>query len=120
MADFIEGFIYAYVDFSANKNRSADANFAVLAQYLDRDSELYTLTANTIENIAWASTSGLEYNSISYSDLIPLGGGRYVCSIYYDISYTLGVNELDVQTGNLILIEEVNGGYCVSAMAAGF
>ena len=119
LADFIEGFIYAYVDFSANKNRSADANFAVLAQYLDRDSELYTLTANTIENIAWASTSGLEYNSISYSDLIPLGDGRYVCSIYYDISYTLGVNDLDVQTGNLILIEERGGGYCVSAMAAG-
>lgn len=119
LAEFIEGFIYAYVDFSANKNRSADANFAVLAGYLKQDSELYTLTANTIENIAWATTSGLEYNSISYSDLIPLGNGRYVCSIYYDISYTLGVNELDVQTGNLILIEEQGGGYCVSAMAAG-
>ena len=119
LADFVEGFIYAYVDFSANKNRNADANFAALAQYLDRESELYTLTANTIENIAWASTSGLEYNSISYSDLIPLGDGRYVCSIYYDISYTLAVNELDIKTGNLILIEEHNGNFCVSAMAAG-
>lgn len=119
MAEFLEGFIYAYVDFSANKNQTAEANFAALAAYLLPGSEFYTLTANTIENIAWATTAGLKYNSIDYYDLIPLGGDRYICSIYYDISYTLGVNDLDVQTGNVILIEEHDGGYFVSAMSAG-
>jgi len=118
LADFLEGFIYAYVDFSANKDHNADGNFAVLANYLLSGTELYTLTANTIDNIVWATTSNLEYNSISYFDLIPLGDDRYICSIAYDISYTLGVNELDVKDGNLILIEKHDGKYRVVAMSA--
>lgn len=118
MAEFLESFIYAYVDFTANKNKAADANFAVMAQYLLHDSEFYTLTANSIENIAWATTAGLEYNSIDYSDLIPLGNGRYLCNIYYDISYTLGTKDLDVKSGNTIIIEEIDGEYYVADMGA--
>ncbi len=118
MAEFLEGFIYAYVDFSANKNHAADANFAVFAQYLLPGSEFYTLTANTIENIAWATTSGLKYNSIDYYDLIPLGNSRYICNIYYDISYTLGSDDLHVQSGNTIVIEEHDGKYYVADMGA--
>ncbi len=118
MADFLEDFIYAYIDFSADKNNAAEANFATLSRYLLPGSELYNLTAKTIENIAWATTSDLEYNSISYYDLIPLGEGRYICSISYDISYTLGGRDLDVENGNLILIEEQNGKYYVAAMSA--
>ncbi len=118
IADFLEGFTYAYVDFSANKNHAADANFAVLAGYLLPGSELYTLTANTIENIAWATTSDLNYNSIDFYDLIPLGNGKYICSIFYDISYVLGGRDLDVKSGNLILIEQQGSRYYVSAMSA--
>ena len=118
IAQFLEGFIYAYVDFSANKNHNADGNFAVLSKYLLSGSELYTLTANTIDNIVWATTSDLVYNSISYYDLIPLGNDRYICSIAYDISYTLGTSDLNVVDGNLILIEKHNGKYFVADMSA--
>ncbi len=118
LAKFLEGFIYAYVNFSANKDHNADGNFAALSNYLLKDTELYTLIVNTIENIAWATTSGLEYNSISYFDLIPLGGDRYICSIAYDISYTLGPDELEVKDGNLILVEKHDGRYRVAAMNA--
>ena len=118
LAEFIEGFIYAYIDFSADKNDSARANFAALSKYLLKDSEFYKLTADTIENIAWATTSGLEYNSIDYYDLVPLGNGKYICSITYDISYTLGAEDLHVESGNLILIEEIDGKYYVSDMGA--
>ena len=118
LAKFLEGFIYAYVDFTANKDKNADGNFAALANYLMPGSDLYKLIADTIENIAWATTGGLEYNSISYSDLIPLGGDKYICSIAYDISYTLGTSDLDVKDGNLILIEKHEGKYRVSAMSA--
>ncbi|MBE7016704.1 MAG: hypothetical protein E7420_00900 [Ruminococcaceae bacterium] len=118
LAEFIEGFIYAYVDFSADKNDSARANFAALSKYLLKDSEFYKLTADTIENIAWATTKGLQYNSIDYYDLIPLGNDKYVCSISYDISYTLGSDDLNVKSGNLIFIEKIDGQYYVSAMGA--
>ncbi len=118
LSEFLEGFIYAYVNFSANKDHNAEGNFAALSNYLLPGSELYTLIANTIENIAWATTSGLEYNSISYFDLIPLGDERYICSIAYDISYTLGPDELEVKDGNLILVEKHDGRYRVAAMSA--
>ena len=118
LADFVEKFIYAYVDFTADKNDSAEANFVALAQYLLPESELYTLTANSIENISWATTSGLKYNSIDYYDLIPLGEDRYICDIYYDISYTLGSRNLDIKTTNTVLIEQVEGQYYVAAMGA--
>ena len=118
MAEFLEGFIYAYVDFTADKNDAAEANFVALAQYLLPESEFYTLTANSIENIAWATTSGLKYNSIDYFDLIPLGGDRYICDIYYDISYTLGSRNLDIKSTNTILIEKVDGKYYVVTMGA--
>lgn len=116
MSEFLEGFIYAYVDFAANKNDSAQANFAVLSRYLLPESELYTVNADSIENIAWAATSGLTYNSIDYTDLIPLGGGKYLCNIHYDISYTLGANDLDVKTTHSIVIETVDGRYYVAEM----
>lgn len=118
LAKFLEGFIYAYVNFTANKDKNADGNFAALSGYLLPGSELYKLIADTIENIAWATTSGLEYNSISYSDLIPLGNDKYICSIAYDISYTLGTSDLNVVDGNLVLIEKHDGKYRVSAMSA--
>lgn len=116
MAEFLEGFIYAYVDFTANKNHAADANFAVMAQYLMPGSEFYTLTANSVENIAWATTSGLEYHGIDYYDLIPLGGGKYICSISYDISYTLGPDKHDIQSSHIVFIEELDGKYYVTGI----
>lgn len=118
LAKFVEGFIYAYVNFSADKDDAAEANFVTLSSYLLKDSELYKLTANTIENITWATTSNPVYNSIEYYDLIPLNGGKYICSIAYDVSYTLGSDDLHVQAGNLILIEEIDGKFYVSAMGA--
>lgn len=118
LSDFLEGFIYAYVNFSANKDHNAEGNFAALSNYLLSGTELYTLIADTVENIAWATTSAPQYNSISYSDLIPLGNDRYICSIAYDVSYTLGSDDLDVKDGNLILIEKHGGRYCVVAMSA--
>ncbi len=118
LTDFIEGFIYAYINFSADKDDATTDNFNALAKYLRSDSELYKLTANTIDNIKWATTSGLQYNSIDYYDLIPLGNDKYVCSIAYDISYTLGAEDLHIQSGNLILIEKIDGKYCVSDMGA--
>ncbi len=116
MAEFLEGFIYAYVDFTANKNHAADANFAIMAQYLMPGSEFYTLTANSVENIAWATTSGLEYHGIAYNDLIPLGGGKYICSISYDISYTLGPDKHDIQSSHIVFIEELDGKYYVTGI----
>ncbi len=118
LAEFIEKFIYAYINFSADKDDATTDNFNALAKLLYSGSELYKLTANTIENIKWATTSGLQYNSIDYYDLIPIGNDKFVCSIAYDISYTLGAEELHVQSGNLILIEKIDGKYYVTDMGA--
>lgn len=118
LAEFVEGFIYAYINFSADKDNTTEDNFAALAKYLLRSSELYTLTSKTIENITWVTTDNLVYNSIDYYDLLPLGDGKYICSISYDISYTIGASrDLNIQSGNLILIEEVDGKYYVSDMS---
>lgn len=118
LAEFVEGFIYAYINFSADKDDATETNFAALAKYLLSSSELYDLTSKTIENITWATTSDLVYNNIDYFDLIPLGNDKYICSISYDISYTLGAEDLHVESGNLILIEKIDGKYCVSDMGA--
>ncbi len=118
LAEFVEGFIYAYINFSADKDDATETNFAALAKYLLSSSELYDLTSKTIENITWATTSDLVYNNIDYYDLIPLGNDKYICSISYDISYTLGAEDLHVESGNLILIEKIDGKYCVSDMGA--
>ena len=118
LAEFVEGFIYAYINFSADKDDATETNFAALAKYLLSSSELYDLTSKTIENITWATTSDLVYNNIDYFDLIPLGNDKYICSISYDISYTLGAENLHVESGNLILIEKIDGKYCVSDMGA--
>lgn len=118
MAKQIEGFISAYIDFSSNKNRAAQANFYALAQYLVPNSEFYTLTAATIDNIVWASTENIQVNGMDYYNLIPLGDDRYICSIYYDMSYILGSSPLHIQNGNTILIEMYDGKYRISAMSA--
>lgn len=118
LAEFADGFTHAYVDFMANKNRTASYNFSVLAPYLIRGSDLYASMNETRENIVWAKTSGLTYHETSAFDHIELGDGSHLCYVSYDVSYVFQGNPRDVaETMALRIIVDENGDYKVEEIA---
>lgn len=117
IASFLDSFIHAYVDFAANNNDSAEANFAALSQYLLSGTELYDTCYATIENIAWATTSDLVYHDTGCYDLMPLPSGDYVCHITYDVSYTFVSTQRDITADYVVLIRPSGNSYRVVAMS---
>ncbi len=117
LGSFIENFIHAYVDFGANKDGAAEANFAALSAYLISGTELYQTCYATVENIAWATTSDLVYHDTGCYDLMPLPNGDYVCHITYDVSYQFATTQRDITADYVVLIHPVDDGYRVVAMS---
>lgn len=117
LGSFIENFIHAYVDFGANKDGAAEANFAALSTYLVSGTELYQTCYATVENIAWATTSDLVYHDTGCYDLMPLPNGDYVCHITYDVSYQFATTKRDIKADYVVLIQPVDGGFRVVAMS---
>lgn len=117
LGSFIDKFIHAYVDFAANANRAAETNFAKLSNYILAGTEFYKTCQATIENIAWASTDDIVYNSTGCYDLMPLSNGNYVCHITYDVSYKFATTERDIQADYVVLICRDGNSYRVAAMS---
>lgn len=116
LSTFINDFIHAYVDFAANKDRAAKANFAVLQNYLVPGTDFYDTCRATIENIEWATTSGLTYHDTGCYDCIPLPDGSYLCHITYDVSYTFVTTKRDINADYVVHIEPYGNSYRVRAM----
>lgn len=113
---FIEDFIHAYVDFAANKDRAAKANFAALQKFLIPGTDFYETCRATIENIEWATTGGLTYHDTGCYDYIPLTDGTFLCHITYHVSYTFATTKRDISADYVVRIEPCDATYRVRAM----
>ncbi len=106
---FALDFTRAYIVFSANLDNETESNFRALDAYLLSGTELEKRMEDTVENIAWAKTNGLDYVSLEASGCIPLGDNCFVCTVAYEIT-NHAVNGTREVTASFRLLVVSDGG----------
>lgn len=88
LTEFVNTFLTHYVAFTSSANKSSNANFNKLLQYVVTGSDLHERMNMALDGLAWAQSRGDKLVSITNNHFISIGGGKYICDVTYEVDTT--------------------------------
>lgn len=114
---FVLNFAHAYITFSTNYGGEPMENYKKLSPYLLPDTELFGRLTDTVGNLVWAKTSGVDYNSLTAQDYIPLGDSCCICTMEYDITNHAAAGIRNISAAcELLIVRDGDGEWKVADM----
>ncbi len=115
--DFMDDFITAYVNYTSNKDKARQANYAALYPYLVPGSSLQERMLDALDGLRWVTDRYPHINSINVLQQIPFLDGRILCNVEYTVRSVNDVGQYVTQTYSVqVILTEAGTGYLAESM----
>ncbi len=114
---FMDRFITAYVNYTSNKDKARQANYAALYPYLVPGSSLQERMLDALDGLRWVTDRYPHINSIKVLQQIPFLDGRVLCDVEYTVRSVNDVGKYVTQTYSVqVILTKTETGYLAESM----